>query len=54
MSANRIRKSTSFIGQALAVFGAAVHASSAVESHRKPAKRDLDILGIDPNAFDRF
>jgi len=54
MSAQRIRTSTRFIGRALAVFGAAVHASSAVENHRRPAKRDLEILGIDPEAFDRI
>ena len=43
-----------FFGRALAVFGAAVNASNAVENHRKPAKRDLAILGIDPKAFDQF
>ncbi len=29
-----------FLGRALAVFGAAANASAAVESGRKPAKRD--------------
>lgn len=42
-----------FLGRALAVFGAAAHASAAVEAGRKPAKRDLVTLGIDPNAFER-
>ncbi|HEX2146608.1 MAG TPA: hypothetical protein VHG11_03035 [Pseudorhizobium sp.] len=54
MSAHRLRTPASFLGRAIAVFGAAVHASNAVENHRKPAKRDLDILGIDAKAFDRF
>ncbi len=54
MSAQRIRTSTRFIGRALAVFGAAVHASSAVENHRRPAKHDLETLGIDPKAFDQI
>ncbi len=54
MTARSIRTSTRFIGRALAVFGAAVHASSAVENHRRPAKRDLELLGIDPKAFDQI
>jgi hypothetical protein len=54
MSSTRQSIPGGFIGRAFAVFGAAVNASSAVENHRKPAKRDLAILGIDPKAFDRF
>ena len=54
MSNTRHNVSGGFIGRAFAVFGAAVNVSSAVENHRKPAKRDLAILGIDPKAFDRF
>jgi hypothetical protein len=46
--------SGSFIGRAFAAFGAAVNASNAVENHRQPAKRDLDVLGIDPKAFDKI
>jgi hypothetical protein len=49
-----MRLSSGFIGRAFAVFGAAVHASSAVENGRRPAKRDLVTLGIDPKAFDQI
>lgn len=54
MSNTRQNVPGGFLGRAFAVFGAAVNASSAVENHRKPAKRDLVMLGIDPKAFDRF
>jgi hypothetical protein len=54
MSIQRQHTHGGFLGRAFAVFGAAVNASNAVENHRKPAKRDLAILGIDPKAFDRF
>lgn len=54
MSTQRNRIPGSFIGRAFAVFGAAVNASSAVESHRKPSRRDLMVLGIDPKAFDKL
>jgi hypothetical protein len=40
------------IGRAFAIFGAAVSASAAVENGRRPRKRDLNTLGIDPKAFD--
>jgi hypothetical protein len=43
-----------FIGRAIAVFGAAAAASAAVEGGRKPQKRDLMTLGIDPKAFDNM
>lgn len=43
-----------FLGRAFAVFGAAAAASAAVEAGRKPAKRDLVTLGIDPQAFERL
>lgn len=42
-----------FLTRAMAVFGAAVAASAAVEAGRKPARRDLLTLGIDPAAFER-
>ncbi len=51
---NQRKNAQGFIGRAFAIFGAAVHASAAVENHRKPTKRDLAILGIDPKAFDQF
>ncbi|MCF6369314.1 hypothetical protein [Rhizobium halophilum] len=54
MSIPRTRLSTGFIGRAFAVFGAAVNASSAVENGRRPARRDLATLGIDPKAFDQI
>ncbi|HEX5936014.1 MAG TPA: hypothetical protein VFY63_17775 [Pseudorhizobium sp.] len=54
MSNNRQHTSNGFLGRAFAVFGAAVNASNAVDNGRKPAKRDLTVLGIDPKAFDRF
>lgn len=52
IQSNNIR--SGFLGRAIAVFGAAVAASAAVENHRAPKKRDLDILGIDAKAFDRI
>ena len=54
MSHTRKTISNGFLGRAFAVFGAAVSASNAVENGRKPAKRDLAVLGIDPKAFDRM
>lgn len=53
MSTNINRMRGGFIGRAIAVFGAAASASAAVEAGRKPKKRDLVTLGIDPAAFDR-
>src|SRR3546814_4558367 len=52
MSNTRHNVSGGFIGRAFAVFGAAVNVSNAVEHHRRPAKRDLTPLGIDPKAFE--
>jgi xanthine dehydrogenase molybdopterin-binding subunit B len=52
MSTNLSRMRGGFIGRAIAVFGAAAAASAAVEGGRKPLKRDLVTLGIDPKAFD--
>lgn len=42
------------IGRAFAVMNAAISVSAAVESRRRPNNRDLQMLGIDPKAFDRF
>ncbi len=53
MSTNINRMRGGFIGRAIAVFGAAAAASAAVEAGRKPARRDLVTLGIDPKAFER-
>jgi hypothetical protein len=52
MSTNTNRMRGGFIGRAIAVFGAAAHASAAVENGRRPKKQDLVMLGIDPKAFD--
>lgn len=41
------------IARAFSIFGAAIAASAAVGNRRRPSNRDLDILGIDPKAFDR-
>jgi hypothetical protein len=46
------KTSRNFIGQTLAVFGAAVSVSAAVRTHRKPTKADLETLGIEGSAFD--
>lgn len=46
------KTSRKFLGDTLAVFGAAVAVSSAVRAHRKPGAADLDTLGIDRQAFD--
>lgn len=53
MSTNLKSMRGGFIGRAIAVFGAAAAASAAVEGGRKPQKRDLVTLGIEPNAFER-
>ncbi|MDO1580710.1 hypothetical protein [Rhizobium oryzicola] len=52
MSTNINRMRGGFIGRAITVFGAAAHASAAVENGRNPKKQDLARLGIDPTAFD--
>ncbi|CUX18221.1 hypothetical protein [Agrobacterium genomosp. 13] len=36
-----------------AVLGAALSVSAAVRAHRKPARADLEALGIDGKAFDK-
>ena len=47
-----LRKTTrGFLGNAIAVFGAATAAAAAVEGHRRPLDRDLRTLGIDPASF---
>lgn len=46
------KNSRNFIGQTIAIFGAAASVSAAVRAHRKPAKSDLEALGIDAAAFD--
>lgn len=43
-----------FLGRAITVFGAANSAAAAVEAHRAPSRRDLDTLGIEPQAFSRI
>ncbi|TCL69671.1 hypothetical protein [Rhizobium sp. BK251] len=50
-----IRKSIQIglLGRAFAVIGAANAVSAAVEAHRRPRARDLNTLGINPEAFDR-
>ncbi|MBB6508004.1 MULTISPECIES: hypothetical protein [Rhizobium/Agrobacterium group] len=50
MSAS-IKNRVGAFGRAFALFGAAVSASAAVENNRRPHARDLEILGIDPQAF---
>lgn len=44
-------KKRGYIGNILAVFGAAVNASAAVETRRMPRAADLVTLGIDPKSF---
>lgn len=47
-----LRKTTrGFLGNAIAVFGAATAAAAAVEGHRRPLDRDLRTLGINPESF---
>lgn len=41
-------------GRAFDVLGAAIAVSAAVENRRRPMSRDLDTLGIDPEAFNRI
>jgi hypothetical protein len=36
----------------LSVIGAASAVAARVEGHRKPLRSDLEILGIDPEAFE--
>jgi hypothetical protein len=40
--------------RALAVFGAAISVSAAVEGGRRPKRNDLRALGIDPQSFDQL
>lgn len=47
-------KSKNFFGRAFSILGAASAASAAVEANRRPNKRDLETLGIDPKSFDNF
>lgn len=42
------------ISRALAVFGAAISVSAAVEGGRRPRHGDLKALGIDPQSFDQL
>jgi len=48
------KKSRGAFGRAFAVVSAAIAVSAAVENHRRPKSRDLNTLGIDPNAFDKL
>lgn len=41
------------IGNFFGVLGAAIEVSAAVEHRRQPKSRDLEALGIDPDAFKR-
>ncbi len=45
------RTTMSRIGEFFDVFGSAVAASRAVQAGKAPHRRDLQVLGIDPNAF---
>lgn len=47
------KTSRSFFGETFAVLGAALSVSAAVRAHRKPARADLEALGIDGKAFDK-
>jgi len=40
-----------YLGNLLDIIGAAVSASAAVETRRRPNERDLRRLGIDPTTF---
>jgi hypothetical protein len=53
MSINTKKRGNSFT-RAFAVVGAAIAVSAAVENRRRPAGRDLETLGIDPDAFNRI
>lgn len=46
-------KPRTFLRETFAVFGAALAVSAAVRAHRKPSGADLDVLGIDRQAFDK-
>lgn len=48
---NVAKTSRNFIGQTIAVIGAAVSVSAAVRSKSKPAASDLEMLGIDAEKF---
>ncbi len=45
------RTTMSRIGDFFDVFGSAVAASRAVQAGKAPRRSDLQVLGIDPNAF---
>jgi len=47
------KTSRNFFGETFAVLGAALSVSAAVRAHRKPARADLEALGIDGKAFDK-
>lgn len=47
------KTSRNFFGETFAVLGAALSVSAAVRAHRKPARADLEALGIDAKAFDK-
>ncbi|QTK79997.1 hypothetical protein AT6N2_C2375 [Agrobacterium tumefaciens] len=47
------KTSRHFFGETFAVLGAALSVSAAVRAHRKPARADLEALGIDGKAFDK-
>ncbi len=47
------KTSRHFFGETFTVLGAALSVSAAVRAHRKPARADLEALGIDGKAFDK-
>ena len=48
------KTSRNFFGETFAVLGAALSVSAAVRAHRKPARADLEALGIDGRHSTRF
>lgn len=39
------------LGAVLTVVGSSIRVAGAVEANRRPGRRDLERLGIDPRAF---
>jgi hypothetical protein len=51
-STNKTRRNA--FGRAFEVFGAAIAATAAIQNHRRPEKRHLDVLGMDAKAFEHL